>query len=153
MAELSAIYNFEDALESGFKALLEAQELTCLVPNDEPAHQLHRPRVELFVQVGGEMEHYHPPQLKPSAYEATLTATIVSNTKPGEVGTQEHSQYRALVRATMAASRSNIALENHELMDIVETGTAPSYEGQDGYYESSISYSIKFSIKPGSWPE
>lgn len=167
------IYDFENAIEAAFQKLLEAEGLSAFVSLDvdevvepeegEPLddkHQRPRPRVELYFATGQETGHYHPSHFRADAFTGNLMLRIVGSPK---TTTREHSDYRAKVRDVMAGSRdefksdsdnndANALLPYHSVMDVVESGTNPNYQDDDGSIESAITYQIKFNIRPDAWP-
>ena len=158
--------DFETAIEAAFKLLFTENGIeSCVDSIDEPDTQRPRPRVEVYFAPGGETGHIsaNATYRRPDMWTGNLTLRVVSNTKPDEVGTSEHSAYRAKVRNLMAMSRtifksdadaSDVAgyLPYHTVADLVLSGSNPSYEGQDGYYETTISYDLTFNIRPTAWP-
>lgn len=161
------IYDFENAIEGGFKALLAAAEIAAVVSLDEAKFQEVRPRVNLFFSPGEEMRHWYvdqaqanPRHLRTDAYTGTLLATIVTVPK---ATTREHSDYRATIRDLMAGAKDQFKadmdaadadqlLPYHSIIDVVESGTAPNYRDEEGAITSAISYAIKFNIRPEAWP-
>ena len=157
------VYDIETAIEAAFKSFFTAQEIPCYVTNDIAEIQKSRPRVELMYQHGSEIGHNSTASTyyRPDTFAGGLTVAIVTNAKDDNTGTIEHSQFRARVRNIMAKSRTafkadadaeNALLPYHCVLDVVESGTSPGYEPQDGYYISRISYEIKTNIRPDAWP-
>jgi hypothetical protein len=165
-ATFKACYDFETALPAGFKALLQAEEIKpVLVPADGPKFRQERPRIELYFNAGGETGHHAPtlPHYRADAFAGSLLITIISNTKPADVGTAEHMDYVSAVRDLMARARTLFKADRdaadaagylpyHAVHDIVHTGSNTDYEGQDGYYQTDLNYDLKFSIRPDAWP-
>lgn len=157
------IYDIETAIESAFKAFFTSQEIDCYTTNDASEQQKKRPRVELMYLHGSEAGHNSTASnyYRPDTFLATLVVAVVTNAKGDEVGTAEHSQFRARVRNAMAKSRTllkadadgaNTLLPFHSVMDVVESGTSPAYQPEDGYFISRINYELKTNIRPDAWP-
>jgi hypothetical protein len=163
---IETLYDFEAAIETGFKNLFLAElEAVAVVTTSDKAATFseHRPRIELECTVGGEAGHHRPalPYYRADAFTAQLIVTVVSNTRPDEVGTSEHSSFRASVRNLMAkaptllkANRdaANDMMPHHAVHDLVHSGSTPSYETEDGYFATSIQYDLKFGIQTDAWP-
>lgn len=158
--DIIQIYDYENAIEAAFKALLEAEEIAAFVSLDELDFQEARPRVEVFCSPGQETGHYHPTLFRADSFTGTVMLRIVSNPK---ATTREHSDYRATVRDIMAGSRAEFKADRdlvdasallpyHSILDVVESGTSPNYEGEGGVVESAVTYQIKFNIRPSAWP-
>jgi len=154
------IYDFENAIEAAFKALFTAENIDAFVSLDEVDFQNVRPRIELFCSPGAETGHYHPTHYRADTFGGTVVLRIISNPK---ATTREHSDYRATIRDIMAGSRDKFKadvdnddaaalLPYHSILDVVESGTSPTYLGEDGTVESVINYTIKFNIRPDAWP-
>ena len=164
---IETLYDFEAAIETGFKNLFVAQlEAVAVVTTSDKAATFSeaRPRVELECSVGGETGHHQPslPYYRADAFTAQLIVTVVSNTRPEDVGTTEHSAFRAAVRNLMAKAPTllktnrtgaNDLMTYHAVHDLAHGGSTPSYETEDGYFATSIQYDLKFSIQPDAWPE
>lgn len=160
------IYDFETAIPAGFKSLFFIEEkITVLVPDDGPANEQPRPRIEMYFATGAETGHLRPsaPYFRPDAFMGSLALKVVSNTKPADVGTKEHAAFVSLVRNMLAkastlfkadrdAADVNGYLPYHSIDSVVSTGSSPHYEGQDGYYETDMSFDLRFSIRPDAWP-
>lgn len=159
--DIIQIYDFENAIEAAFKALLTAENIEARVSLDEDDFQDVRPRVEVYCSPGQETGHYHPTHFRADTFTGTVTLAIVSNTKQT---TREHSDFRAKVRDVMAGSRdefkadrdlndASALLPYHCILDVVESGTSPNYRDEEaGVIVSSINYAIKFNIRPDAWP-
>ncbi|MGC3961326.1 MAG: hypothetical protein QM813_26385 [Verrucomicrobiota bacterium] len=161
---INDLYDFETAIESGFKNLFASNDLKAFTSNDGDDDKRPRPRVELFFTVGAETGHRLGalPYFRADAFAGQLLVIVVSNTRPVEVGTQEHSEFRSAVRNLMAKATyllkvnreaANDMMPNHAVHSVVHSGSTPSYESDQGYYETTIQYDLKFSIQPEAWPE
>jgi hypothetical protein len=164
---IDALYDFETAIEGGFKSLFAVHlaAVSGYTTSDKAAALIeHRPRCEFEFTAGGETGHHRPelPYYRADAFLGQMVITIVSNTRPDEAGTSEHSAFRAAVRNLMAkaptlfkANRddTNDLMPYHAVHDLAQGGSSPAYESEDGYYSTSIQYDIKFSIQPDAWPE
>jgi hypothetical protein len=50
------------------------------------------------------------------------------------------------------AAGDDTLLPYHTINDIVQSGSNPSYEGQECFFETSLNYDLKFNIRPAAWP-
>ncbi len=156
-------YDIEGAVESALKSFFTSQEIAAYTTNDIAELQKTRPRVEVVLQLGNENGHNSAiaPYYRPDTFSASLLIGVVTNAKDDNTGTVEHAQFRARVRNAMAKARTllkadadgdDTLLPYHGILDIVESGTSPAYEPQDGHYISRINYSLIINIRPDAWP-
>jgi hypothetical protein len=40
----------------------------------------------------------------------------------------------------------------HAIDAVKASGSTPTYEGQDGFYQTDMNYDLRFSIRPDAWP-
>lgn len=161
------VYDYETAIESAIEDLFLLEGFAAdavWTPASNPELQKNRPRIEIYCASGQETGHMHSDAdgtIRPDTFSGNLALRIVSNSLAESATTQEHATYRAAVRNVMAKSRrllvANAAaaddiLPYHSILDVVEAGTSASYQSEDGYYESTISYNIKINIRPAAWP-
>jgi len=158
-------YDFETAIPAGFKKLFTAEDVSnVFIPNDGPKFQNVRPRIELFFSCGPETGHCRPilPHYRADAFTGSIGLTVISNVRPAEVGTAEHSDHVATVRDLMARATSlfkinrtadDLMLPYHAIDAVTAAGSTPHYESQDGYYQTDLNYEIRFSIRPDAWPD
>lgn len=159
-----AVYDFETAIEAALYGVFVAEGIAdTFYSGSQQDFDRPRPRVELYFSVGSQTGHIRPDATyyRPDAFSGSLTVRIVSNSKPGTDSTAEHSAYRATVRNIMAKARGLLVadaagddtlLPYHTINDIVQSGSNPSYEGQEGFFETSLNYDLKFNIRPAAWP-
>lgn len=157
------IYDFETAIEAGFKSFFTSQDIAAYVTNDAGETQKPRPRVEIMYANGAEAGHNSTASTyyRPDTFTGSLTVAVVTNAKDESIGTAEHALFRARVRNAMAKSRSllkadadgaNTLLPYHCVLDVVESGTAPAYAPEDGHFVSRLNYELKINIRPDAWP-
>lgn len=173
------VYNFEGAILNPLAMLIAAQGIAIYTPSNDalrtdawiaanptlvdlvlPSNvdfQELRPRVEMVYQHGSETGHVYPPVCRPDVWTASLMVGIV--TAPIAAA---HEQFRARVRNVMAICRTTLyndrttgtdaLLPYHCILDIVDSGTSPATQPEDGHYLSSLTYQLKVNIRPTAWP-
>lgn len=162
------LYDFESQLEAAFKSYLESHELKTYIAGDNPETQMERPRVELQVMIGPATDHRstHNNEFRPDSFAGQLQVSVITNVAatsdanatPMNDGAYLHAQYRALVRYVLAGlerwlkSDAATVLPHHTVNRLIEAGTTPRAQTQDGYYVSTINYDFHFNIRPESWP-
>jgi hypothetical protein len=164
----SQVYDYETAIESALEDLFLLEGFAAesvWTPASDPELQKNRPRIEIYCASGQEDGHVYRnadgTSIRPDTFSGNVALRIVSNSLAESATTQEHAAFRASARNVMAKARlllvANAAAEDdilpfHSILDVVEAGTSASYQSEDGYYESTISYNIKINIRPSAWP-
>ena len=159
------VYDIESAVEAAFKLLFAEDGITAYTINQLGETQKERPRVELMYSHGGEAGHNSTASeyYRPDTFMGSITVAIVTNSKDESIGIAEHAQFRGRVRNVMAKSRTRLKADRdasdvdallpyHCVLDVVESGTAPAYQPEDGHLVSRISYELKVNIRPDAWP-
>jgi hypothetical protein len=155
-----AVLDFESVIADAVAAVFKANGFTAvnaLTADDTPIGQRQRPRVEIWFKLTG---GYLPIQVaimpdaseRQSAFKAALTVYAISAADaPGKA---VHSIFRARVRnlcQTLLGRINGTYLTKHKIHSIVDADTAVSIKTDNDLQQSSLSYSIDFSIHGDAW--
>lgn len=179
MGDISAVFDFETAMEVAFELFLQAGQITAVRPpfeplDDENGNQvaISRPRVEIQFSCGGATGGDHVAQgaQRNATYTGTLELQVVTDSGPE--GSAAHRDYRAMVRKLMSDARKGLQgvgnpalginganadgityLPCHKVQDVREDGCTPNYKVERGFEISTLTYRINFGIDHGAWAE
>lgn len=155
---VETVYDIEGELENAISPLLSAT-ISALTPQDDPAFQKDRPRVEVMVQLGAGKEKHMAlvdggdgsgTQLREDAWSATLNVILLTGAE-----IDVHSSYRAFLRdkiSNLPALINGITLLNHVIYyPIRSLGTSPVLTPQEGTYKTIMNYAFDVSIHQDAW--
>lgn len=162
-AQASAVYDFEGAFEPACASVFIAEGLTCATPATITQFQSARPRIELIFRTGSAVPRGTSGQrvivdglgnIRDCAYEGELSVTVITNAS--ETNKVEHSQYRAMVRALamnlpLSINGPDGPLVNHKWNFITHKGDSWTIQNQDGNWQTSMSFDVKFSINSNAF--
>lgn len=168
-----ALYEFEAAIEKGFRRLFEPQGFTVNTPDDFD-FQRPTPRVEFQFRCGPATDHRstHDDIYRVDSFTGELTVTTLTLTKYGEADEpteaaqsnayREHSKVRAKVRYLMGRCESDFTwrrdyfgndwLPYHDLNRVFPNGDEPVMKAETGHLVTTSRYEIHFNIKSTAWP-
>jgi hypothetical protein len=157
MPTLVQLFDIESAIEDAVKTLLESVQLTAVTRRTaSEAFQQKRPRVELMLVLGQEMEHFQfiEAQKVNDLWVANLRMAVVTD---ADAKKQTHSEYRAQVRLQFAKLRHRLfgaeLLPYHAITRCVCTGTTPSITPEDGTETSTLDFELHVNIRTNVWPD
>lgn len=156
------IYSVELQVEAAVKYLFGLAEITCLTSTDAASeHQNVRPRVEAVYthSDANQSNHTAGPYYRSRLFGGQLTITVVTNAVPeGDGGIALHSTTRANVRNIMAKMRHDLTstyperLPYHTISNVMEQGTSPTINTDDGVLTSQLTFDFQVNVKPDAWP-
>ena len=154
------LYEFERLISATLVALFNAEEITAYGVGTDPEFQKERPRVEVFLTIGGRFDNHYvldnDGQRRENGWTGTLTLSALTPANP-----TLHSRYLAAIRNQAAkldqldltsAETVSVPLEYHEITEVKTGGTAPTIEPEKGYFQTALSFDFVFGILPGAWP-
>lgn len=167
------LYEFEAALESGFRKLFEAQGFTVNTPDDFD-YQRATPRVDIHVISGAATDHRstHDEFLRCDSFAGTLQVTTLTLISPGvndpsaeatnSNAYRLHSKMRAKVRYLLGRCERDFTLRRttgpddwlpyHDINRCFPQGDEPVMKGDDGALSTTSRYELHFNIRPAKWP-
>lgn len=166
------LYEFEAAIERGFRKLFEAQGFTVNTPDDFD-FQRPTPRVDLRFQCGPATDHRstHNDIYRVDSFTGTLELETLTLTQPGlnaesaeaanSNAYRHHSKLRAKVRYLMGRCERDFTLRQssgddwlplHDLNRVFPQGDEPVMQGENGALSTASRYEVHFNIRPGAWP-
>lgn len=167
------LYEFEAAIEKGFRSLFEPQGFTVNTPDDTD-FQRPTPRVEFQFKCGPATDHRstHDEFYRVDSFTGTLEVRTLTLTKPGveaasaeatnSIAYREHSKVRAKVRYLMGRCERDFTLRrvngpdnwlpNHDLNRVFPQGDEPLMQTEEGHLLTTSNYEIHFNIRPANWP-
>jgi uncharacterized protein YlxP (DUF503 family) len=155
------IYSFESVISSACKNVLQSAGLTAYTSFDAPNLRKSRPRVDVEVRVGAQL---NPPivqlvdngtifERRNAAWTGQIIFHIITDTT--QPGKQSHSDYRAEVRNILAVLQDRVNelfLVQHMIHHpMVETGTAHQANTDKGYEITTVTFDMNFSIQKDAW--
>lgn len=152
--DFQTLFKVEDAIETAWQGVLEADGLTAFKSRD--VNVLTIPRVDVQAVLGGATGHrgeFTPGHFTLDAWTGTLTAQV--KTKRVEDQPDIHSDWVADVRlaAQYFQDRFNATvLPYHALTMIQESGTERSIGEEDETDVSTIQFDFIVSIRTNAWP-
>lgn len=163
--DLEALFDFETNFELAAQSFIEADlgVPVSIIYRTLEQDEFDFPRIHVQFEVG---EALDPPvkrqdgvaELAYGKYQGTMTLTIVSDGT--DSGSEiEHRSNRAKLRAAMEIGADNFTSEingspilpYYEVNYLRPTGTILEVDGES--IQSTLSYSIFFSIRDDAWPE
>jgi hypothetical protein len=160
-SDYTSLYEFERLLSATIEALFNSKEMKSIgVSEASDDLQKDRPRVEVFVSMGGRFgEHFVVTAdgiRRENGWTASLHLTCVTGSDY-----KIHSAYIAAVRELASrldrldlsnAQIVNPVLQYHEITRISTAGTNSQIKPQEGAYQSMLSYEMIFAIRADAWP-
>lgn len=159
---MNRTFDFDDhegILETATQKVFLAAEITALTTQTNPAFEYARPRASLIFFYDGPRGQYFPlKDLKPEAgfapdkgHEGRMQITLV--TKPDA---KEHGLFKGAIRRVMATIANDLTAifaadpnaygkAKYFIQSIKAEATDPNWALVDGYYQSDIVYSYRFS--------
>lgn len=167
------LYEFEAAIERGFRSIFEAQGFTVNTP-DNFDFQRPTPRVDIRAQTGPATDHRstHDVIYRPDSFTGSLEVIITTLVAPGtdaqatepasSLAYRHHSKQRAKVRYLMGRCETDFTLNRttgddswlplHGLNRVFPQGDEPVMQGENGALITTSRYDIHFNIRPSAWP-
>lgn len=147
------IYDFETAIETAVKRILEDAGLNCYATQDAAALERLRPRVEIQFTVGPATDHLQQvgEQMVHDAFTGSLILSAVTDMIDG---IDSHTSYRSGLRAIGAQLIYDLdddALPFHDINQVMPAGSTPVVSPSDGLFESRQVYTVHFNIKQSAW--
>lgn len=150
------VYNMEPQFEAAIAAALTAGGLKACTPATVKDFQTERPRYEVVFKVGSSQpkgnvgQRWIMPQTmiqRDVAWKGEFSVICVTDSEQDSKDSMGY--FRAILRylqPLLPKLANGIALPYHNINFVTETGTAPTYQPEDGLWMSSIMYAIDFSI-------
>lgn len=148
-----AIFDFETIFPVAMATVLQAFGITVVTQANITKFQTVRPRCECIFKTGPERQPRQIIQVGFTQYNAAYTGTIAfsiitdTNEHMKEIHAQWVSQLRALVPVAGNQLNGGTYLPNHKLQWIRESGTTLTKNNEEGYWVTSLSYDMDFSIQ------
>ncbi len=156
MSALSDIYDLETQVESIVVSALTDGGLQAISPESTIELRKERPRVEVTAQLGGAIDTNYTPcpdgVYRHGFYNVTVMLYVLTASREEGQGEESHKFYRAKCREVMSSILTTQAADNIKLRYSVPTGTSGKQTTQEGYEESTLTYSMTFEIKAEAWP-
>ena len=163
------VYDFEGVMEQVIAAVFISNGMKCLTPKTATTElQKFRPRFEVVFKVGSAQPKGPQGQRilsadgtliqRDVAYKGEFAVEVITNSQ--ETDKTVHTQYRATARYLMPMlpmlvngtgitdnNQNLVALFNHRINFVTETGTSLMFRNTDGTWSSSIVFAIDFAIQ------
>lgn len=152
--DLQTLYKVEDAIETAWQAVLQAESIPAFKTRDEDLLTL--PRVDVAVSLGGATGHRGeraPGQFTLDAWAGQVTLTVKTKRVSDQPDT--HADWVAEIRlaAQYFEDRFGSAvLPYHALSMIQESGTERAIGDEDETDISNVTFDFIVSIRTDAWP-
>lgn len=150
----AACYQFEDAIESAVKTLLNNNSVTCYAQRDDDT--LATPFASVQFVTGAATEHWSgllsDGTERPDMFQGTLSIGIATDR---DSNSATHATYRGKIRDLLYRFQTTITaalLPYHAILRVMETGTTPATATEDNHDISTINFNLWFQIRPEAWP-
>jgi hypothetical protein len=154
-AQIQAVYDFENIMATATESVLVANGLIAATQATITKLQKPRPRVEVLFRTGSEEIPRRIVTIPEAgknlngAYKGQLSLAIV--TDASEAAKTVHSQYLTKCRWVMADLANELNLlatfDKHAIHFVRETGTSMSHKNEDGYWVTTMTFDVDFSIE------
>ena len=167
------LYEFEAAIEKGFRLLLQSQGFTVNTPDDFD-FQRPTPRVDIQFKTGAATDHRstHDDIYRCDSFTGSLEVTILTLTQPGtnepseeaanSLAYRHHSKQRAKVRYLLGRCETDFTVDRltgtdtwlpyHGINRVFPTGDEPVMRSEQGHLSTTSRYDIHFNIRSTAWP-
>lgn len=154
-ANIAAIYDLEQALEKAIAAVYESNQIAAYTSQTAPELQKKRPRVEIVATIGaGQGQFITHPQYRGVECETAwaVAFTIRAITAAGvEVHNAFRTQARYLAHTLRGVINDGAYMKNHYLNSCMDSGTSPTYEPQQGDYQTDLTFTGGLSVQRNAW--
>lgn len=163
MPDAYDLYNFEDQTEGaasdGLEARLAAAGMDVQVLTSRDAPIKDTPRIELSFSLSQSMVQRTAaaqavPKQVPNAFEAIITASVVTTRAIAEDNANDHGRIVGLVRYHFSAAARPFTSSNLPLLEILEMlpeAQSPRVIDQKGQDVTVLTYHVWFAIANASW--
>lgn len=152
--DLQTLYKIEDAIETAWQAVLQAESIPAFKTRDDDLLTL--PRVDVAVALGGATGHRGlraPGQFALDAWAGQVTLTVKTKRVSDQPDT--HADWVAEIRLAAQYFEDRFGsdvLPYHALSMIQESGTERSIGDDDETDISNVTFDFIVSIRSNAWP-
>jgi hypothetical protein len=155
------LYDFETQIETAWKTVLvtalAAVPITCQVLVTRDSATDNTPRIELSMALRGiiSQRRIEGNKLVPNAFNAVMTARVVTTRPVDNTGTPLHGTIRGLVRNTMAANTdviNNTLLPWLQILEYLPGAGSPQIIDEKEQDVTELTYDFQFAIANEAWP-